>query len=285
MKASLLLLAALSAGQAPAQLIWTGHAATNTIEWSAKHLRVYNSTSKAPVLNIYSYLSSDFRRLSATPHDSYLRSEHAIDVKSLVGNYLSIGDVADLDFHGPHEDVSATFQTFDLQPSKTTKTDKPVVVKLTDIFPENAVYQALLEEKTLAQVLTQGNGKPADLAALLKALDGQDVTEDGKLLSVADQVALPTTVTGSPLRYHLTAKSPNRFAFYDYSDGIATVHLCLDSGWTGHTLELAIKLEVPERLRPIFQAAHARTSGFLMKDRNLIARPDATTVITFSEKH
>jgi len=283
MKAALLLLAALSAvAQNPAKLIWTGHIGSNTVEWSAKNLRVYISATKAHVLNLYAYFNSDFRRLSTPPHDSYLKVEHDIDLKSVVGNYLSISDVADVDFHGPHEDVSAIFQTFDLRPGKLSK---PVLAKLTDLFPESAVYQALLQEKSLAQVLTQGYGKPADLAALLKALDGQDVTEDGKLLTVADQVALPTTVAGSPRRYHFTAESPNRFALYDYADGTATVHLCLDSGRTGHTLELAIKLEVPERLRPIFEAAHTRKSGFLMKDRGVIASADAATVITLSEKH
>ena len=123
------------------------------------------------------------------------------------------------------------------------------------------------------------------MAALLKALDGQDVTEDGKLLSVADQIALPATVTGGARRYHFTTESPNRFALYDYSGGIATVHLCLDSGSTGHTLELAIKLPVPERLQAIFEAARTRKSGFLMKDRRLIAPEGQRAVIVFSEEH
>lgn len=281
MRATPLLLAiaaaALSAGQ---QQIWSGHTGGVAVEWSAKNIRAYEVGSKALNFDLYSYLNADFRRLSRPPHDSYLKCEHDVDLKSAVGNYLSISDVADLDFHGPHEEVTAIFRTFDLNRSKA---GKAFLIKLTDLFPEDAIYQALLQEKTLSQVLTQGS-KPSDLAGLLKVLDGQDVTEDGKLLSITDQVTLAQSVKGGPRRYHFTADSPNRFAIYDYADGVATIHLCLDSGWHGDTRELAIKLAVPERLRASFESARLRKSGFLMKDRALIAPQDAITLIAFSER-
>lgn len=258
-----LIAVAVVAIPASAQQIWTGHSAGTTIVWTAKNIRAYRTTSKYPVFNLYSYLLASFKNETADPRDIYVNAEDAVSIESLVGHILSIRDENYLEIG--REERQTRLLAFDLQRSVPTK---PASLKLTDIFPPNAIFAALMSEKRLHAALPKGSA-PTDLSSLLKILGDQPI-KDGTC------------------QYAVTTDFLQSFAIYDYANGFATVRLGLSNFLQvclGDMLEMDIQLEVPSSQRAGFEAAQRKKEGFLMKDRGIVATEDAKTEIAFTEHH
>ena len=129
-------------------------------------------------------------------------------------------------------------------------------MKLTDYFPEKAVFQALLADPGVKKALARREPplpqSPRSLGELYASFKDEPL-DDGEC------------------SYELPEDFLTRFAFHHLEEGNVAIRLalpCLGRGLPGpFYLELDLLLPVPETLKEPLALAQTRKAGFLMQDQ------------------
>jgi len=164
-----------------------------------------------------------------------------------VGRYLSYQESSSGYVPGAaHDWASTTFHTVDMA------TGKPV--KLTDLFPEAAIHQALMKDALVQQALA--GARPKNFQALVEALDGKQ-SPDGKYIFSRDMF--------------------ENFTFHHVKGNDVAIRLAIPYGvevYRGSLTQLGMYLPMPAELKTDLMRAADRTAGILMSDveKNLSGR-------------
>jgi hypothetical protein len=129
-------------------------------------------------------------------------------------------------------------------------------LEITNIFPPEDVYKALMNDALVKRALNQADLHPKNYYELKAALN----SDNGLGIPVIDAKA----------PYRLDGKLFNEFAFHHLEGDKVAVRMKTDQvGGADRNLitQIGILLPVPEKYRENFQAADRRENGqFLMKD-------------------
>lgn len=144
-------------------------------------------------------------------------------------------------------------------------------LRLTDLFPDAAVRDALWNDKIVRRALanTGLKTKPATAAKLVERLAFQ---------RYADKEEVEYTFTKDLL---------SQFAFHHLEGNRVAVRLCMPWGaeiYRFRSTELGILLPIPARLRQPLQAAAAGRSGFLTREARRRWKDRDTTLFDTEEK-
>lgn len=254
----------LTVGALPEKEIWSGKSDGFTIHWTPKDIRAIRLYGPGQV--VYS-LRGETRRT----HESWSREwdepgactlSKSAKVLSVVGPYLSMRhDTYSYCKGAAHPALLAEFKAMDLrQPEKE--------ITLTDIFPDDEVLKALLNDPIVKRTLGEDSteAQPKTTAQLLQMLSDKSL-EHRKCEYAFDNGLL------------------KRFAFHHVSGNRVAVRLSLSHGYEvcrGMLTELGIYLPVPQALKPHVEAARQRQAGFLMDHLSRISRSKQATVVEFS---
>jgi hypothetical protein len=160
-----------------------------------------------------------------------------VQMTSLVGKYLGVLETDSGYVPGAaHDWASTDLQTINLD------TGKPV--KLTDVFPEKDIYQALMNDPVVKKALN--GAKPRNLAELKTAV-GRYRSEDG--------------------RFTLEGLGDN-FSFHHVKGDKVAVRVSLPYGveaWRGNLTQLGLYLPIPEGLRRDLHRASTAEDGTGLK--------------------
>ncbi len=256
----------LFSGLSGAQTIWMGRSEDLTIFWSGHNIRVLSKDAKDPVFDLYASLEAEEHR--DTEHTSN-ETDWAIDwrvhVLTSVSGILCLREESAKQIGDAEPERRSQFKAYSLDRSKAAK---PESVKLTELFPEQAVYKALLGDKRIQETMAASQ-HPNDLAAVLNGESG-------------------ATIKDHDCQFAINPDFLESFALWDYANGETTVHLGLPnvgSDCMGETLEIEIKLDTPQNLRPALEAASLQQNGFLAAGLDRINPGNNPTLISFSHKH
>ena len=152
-----------------------------------------------------------------------------------------------------HPSLTNHFTVIDLKkPGGVSKKQ----VKLTDYFPEKAVYQALLADQGVQKALARREPplpqSPRSLSELYASLKDEPLDNGGS-------------------SYVLPEDFLTRFAFHHLEADKVAVRLALpyfSEVDRGHYLELDLLLPVPENLKEPLALAQTGKAGFLMQDQS-----------------
>jgi hypothetical protein len=216
---------------APAGIVWGGASGGHKVSWTTADIRAIGADGKA--ISVKDGLRQDMHADELGPGATAKASAR---VKSLVNGVLSVQWSHDSFVPGDaHPDTGKAFRTFNL-----AKGGAPM--KLTEIFPEEAIYKALMADAVVKQAL--GKAQPKDLAALEQALAYKTVKLKGH-------------------EYILDPELLSRFAIHHVEGTDAYVRLGLEAA-TGADREaftqIGLKLRIPEDQRAGYQAAEAAGS-------------------------
>lgn len=143
-------------------------------------------------------------------------------------------------------------------------------MKLTDYFPEEAIYQALLADPRVRR----------DLARREPPLSPPPRTL-GEIYALFKKLPLDDGESS----YELPEDFLTRFAFHHLEGDKVAVRLalpCLGQVNAGLNLELDLILPVPESLKESLALAQAGKAGFLMQDQKRLSE-GRDTIMRFTE--
>jgi hypothetical protein len=184
-------------------------------------------------------------------------------VLSVVGPIVSISDNSGCDCGGAHPSAATIYRALDL--SKSGEVDLGYegyqkhgkMAQLTDYFPEADILKALLADSLIQKALkSSGKRRPATLPALMKAIYLQPVPV-------------------GECAYELSDDLLTRFAFHHLENGQVAVRLGLTHAYEtcrGSSTEIGILLPIPAALKRQLAQAQSGTAGFLLKDKQKIAK-------------
>jgi hypothetical protein len=134
------------------------------------------------------------------------------------------------------------------------------IVKLTDIFEEADILNALLADPLVKEALGSSGSRPQTLSKLIE--------EFGAGASVTDKHC-----------YSVSEDMLTRFAFHHLENGKVAVRLGLSGAGPCREFltEIGILLPIPPTLKTALARADSGTEGFLMKDLKKISRDKVTT--------
>lgn len=248
------------------QNIWLGQDGLKTTFWSGRNIRVLSKDAKDPVFDLYSNLEAAAHRDTAKiSNDKDWAIDWRVHVLSSVAGILCLREEYAKTFGDEDQERRSQFRAYDLDHSKA---NKPVAARITDLFPESSVYQALSKEPRIAASLAASH-TPGDIAALLHSEGAPPIKDHDCQFAVGSDFL-------------------ESFAFFDYSNGQSTIHFGLPnvgSDCMGETLEIEIKLDTPQRLRAALEAASHQQGGFLADGLDHINPGNNPTLISFSHKH
>jgi uncharacterized protein YecT (DUF1311 family)/uncharacterized protein YgiM (DUF1202 family) len=168
---------------------------------------------------------------------------------SVVGTIASMKDMFEQHcqgfIHGFHQ-----FTTVDL-------TNLNEVVKLTDLFPESLILEALLADKLIKKALKNDKTQPSTLATLFEA-----VKQNRLIIRDAD--------LEQDCHFKFPENALTQFAFHHLNNNQVAVRLALlpssaNCQWS-HT-QIGIYLPIPPSLKWAFKQAKENQAGFLMENQ------------------
>ncbi len=249
-------------GQSPLkadQAIWVGESRGFKIVWTEADIKVHSlEFPNRIVFSARSLANQEFSRIKASEikygfKERYCEVVCSYKILAVAGPILSFFEGEDIDCEKTaHPSATNRFTTIDLKkPADVSKKR----VKLTDYFPEQAIYQALLADPRVRQALAGREPplppSPQSLAELYASLKDAPL-EDGEC------------------NYGLPKDFLTRFAFHHLAGDKVAVRLALPY-WgevcRGQYLELELLLPVPEILRESLALAQTGKAGFLMQDQ------------------
>lgn len=216
---------------APAGIVWGGASGEHKISWTTADIRALGADGK--VISVKDGLRKDMHADELGPGATAKASAR---VKSLVNGVLSVQWTHDSFVPGDaHPDTGKAFRTFNL-----AKGGAPM--RLTEAFPEEAIYKALMADGVIKQAL--GKAQPRDLAGLERAIAYKTVKLEGH-------------------EYVLDPELLSRFAIHHVEGSDAYVRLGLEAANGADRdafTQIGLKLAIPEDQRAGYQAAEAAGS-------------------------
>jgi hypothetical protein len=260
------------------KMIWTGRSGGFVFEWSASDITARSPQSPARVLFSAKSLAQKefaaFREASKDPDTGKMEKcsyERTFTVLAVVGSILSFSDG---DFtvceRAAHPGGELRYTTIDLakpggvgykelemevdlaQPGKA--------VKLTDLFDERDIFNALMADTVVKEALGTSGSRPRTLAELVEAFAAGASATDKLCYSVSEDIW-------------------TRFVFHHLENGKVAIRLGLPgAGPCRYNLtEIGILLPIPASLKTALAQAAAGKEGFLMKDQKKISRGQTTS--------
>ena len=178
---------------------------------------------------------------------------------SVVGTIASMKDTFEQHcqrfIHGFHQ-----FITIDL-------TNLNEILKLTDLFPESMILEALLADKIIKKVLKKNKTQPSTLGALFEAVEKNSlIIRDSELKE--------------DCHFKFSESVLTQFAFHHLNNNQVAVRLALlpssaNCQWS--QTQIGIYLPIPPSLKRSFKQAQNNQAGFLMKNLKSIAGEQKTT--------
>jgi hypothetical protein len=217
---------------APPGQVWAGASAGRNVSWTAADIRATLADGK-----VYSLRDDLAKQMHVADLGPGATAKASARVKSLVNGVLCVQWTHDSMVPGDaHPDSGKAFKAVNLA-------DPSQPIKLTALFPEAAIYQALMADPVVKQAL--GKERPKDLAALEQALAYKEVKLKGHT-------------------YVFDPELLGRFAIHHVEGGAAYVRLGLEAATSADRdafTQLGLKLAIPEDQREGYQAAEA--AGYL----------------------
>jgi len=249
--------------QKTAQPIWSGESGGFKIRWTDSDIQVRPLKSPNRVIfSARSLAQQEFARFKANEKKHGLKTRYCevvfrYKILSVAGSLMSFFEETGVDCEKTaHPSETNRFTVIDLKkPGGVSKKR----VKLTDYFPEKAIYQALLADPRVQKALARREPplpqSPRNLAELCAGLKFE-LLDDGEC------------------SYFVPEDFLTQFAFHHLEGDKVAVRLALPifgEVFRGHYLELNLLLPVPESLKEPLALAQAGKAGFLMQDQGRLA--------------
>lgn len=250
-------------GAGPGRTIWKGKSGKYAIEWSATNLKVTRAAGPRSVFDAAADAKTAWSGFVRNSNGAPMEAEFTYRLLSAVGPYLSLEEGVYCDCGGAHPTAVKRIRAIELDRSSL---GPPSPASLTSIFPERAVFAALMADPAVAKAL-RDDPKPESLAGLLQTLQDE-------------------TVKVKDCEYEFPGDLLSSFAFHDSQDGSVSVRLGLPSAvevCRGEMIQLGLTLPTPQARRAWFLEAKERRSGLLMVDAPRNGR-SAVTSFQFSQK-
>ncbi len=233
-------LSAARAQSSTARINWTCTSGGYRFRWTTRDLTAAAIATGKPAYSVAETVKREVGKPG--PDDVYTFYEVDFAPRSIVGSYLSYQRDDSWD-GGAHPSGNEQFVTVDVRNPKRR-------VRLTDLFPAEAIRKALLTDTVVKRVLKREKiATPATLDSLVKALSGQFFGGDDD-----SKYAFPPNLLED-------------FAFHHVENGMVAVRFLMPHGseiFRFQNTQLGILLPVPPRLRTAFIQASAGRSGALM---------------------
>jgi hypothetical protein len=256
-------------------VIWTGRSGGFTIQWSAKD--IIARRAGAVIFSAKSLAQSGFKEFRDINTDSTTGQadkcvyQRNFTLLSVVGSIISFRDNYYSSCEGEAHPAGETrYTAIDLaKPGAVSYKDEMEfdlsdpgkAVKLTDIFDETDIFNALRADSLVREAYADSPEGPRSLSELVESFGG----------SVSEKHC-----------YSVDRDLFTRFAFHHLENGKVAVRL----GFSGagpcreYLTEIGILLPIPPSLKTALAQADAGTEGFLMKDLKKISN-GRTTKLSF----
>jgi hypothetical protein len=250
-------------GAGPGRTIWKGKSGEYAIEWSTTNLKATRAANPQLVFDAAADAKTQWSSFVRNSKGASMEAEFTYALLSAVGSYLSLEEGVYCDCGGAHPTAVKRFRAIDLDHGAH---GPPSPASLTSIFPERAVFTALMVDPIVAKALG-AESKPESLAALLQTLRDE-------------------TAKVKDCEFEFPGDLLSSFAVYDSKEGSVSVRLGLPAAvqaCRGEMIQLGLALPAPQALRASFVDAKERRSGLLMVDSPRNGR-SAVTSLKFSQK-
>ena len=260
--------------QETTSVIWAGESGGFKIRWTDSNIQVHPLKSpNRVVFSARSLAQQEFARIKASEKKYGLKERYceivaSYGIFSVVGSILSLFEGGDVYCEETaHPSHTSRYIAIDLKkPGGFTKKR----VKLTDYFPEEAIYQALLADPRVRR----------DLARREPPLSPSPRTL-GEIYALFKKLPLDDGESS----YELPEDFLTRFAFHHLEGDKVAVRLalpCLGQVNAGLNLELDLMLPVPESLKESLALAQTGKAGFLMQDQKRLSE-GRDTIMRFTK--
>jgi len=240
--------------------IWHGRVNDLKIQWTESDIRVFNQDDKNPVFSARALAEQDFQQLEPRFRENDCIYQRQFNILSIVGNIASFKDVESLTCQTSSNSFENTrFFALNLRNGRE--------VKLTDLFSETNIFNALLKDFLIQQNLSHHLKEPKTFENLRKILNRQDILFNDCV-------------------YNFDSVLP-QFAFHYLKNNKVFVRLGLSSALKNCRfahIERTVYLPIPKELKSIFIRAKSRKAGFLMAQAQKIAKARSTTIRFSPEK-
>jgi hypothetical protein len=269
------------ASTAQQRTIWTGRSGGFLFQWSATDISARPAAGANRVLFSAKTLAqrgfAEFLAASKDPETGEVEKcsyDRTFTVLSVVGPVISLRDnnysACERAAHPGGEtrytaiDLARDGSVFYKQDQMDVDLANPgKVAKLTDIFDETDILNALLADPLVREALAGSENKPRSLDEFVEAFAGASGVTGKHCYSVAEDMF-------------------TRFAFHHLENGKVAVRLGLSGAGPCREFltEIGILLPIPASLKTALAQAESGKEGFLMKDQKRISR-ERTTTFTF----
>jgi hypothetical protein len=269
---------AMLGSTAQQRMIWTGRSGGFLFQWSATEISARPASGARGVLFSAKTLArrgfAEFLAASKDPETGEVEKcsyDRTFTVLSVVGSIISLRDnnfsACERAAHPGGEtrytaiDLAREGGVFYKQEQMDVDLANPgKVAKLTDIFDETDILNALLADPLVREALAGSESKPRSLGEFVEAFAGASGVTGKHCYSVAEDMF-------------------TRFAFHHLENGKVAVRLGLSGAGPCREFltEIGILLPIPASLKTALAQAESGKEGFLMKDQKRISRERTTT--------
>lgn len=254
------------------RMIWTGRSAGFTIQWSTTDINARRAGG-ALLFSAKSLAQTGFKEFRDINTDSTTGQadkcvyQRNFTLLSVVGSIISFRDNNYSSCEGEAHPAGETrYTAIDLvKPGAVSYKDEMEfdlndpgkAVKLTDIFDETDIFNALRADSLVKEAFADSPSQPRSLNELVESFGGQ----------VSDKHC-----------YSVDRDMFTRFAFHHLENGKVAVRL----GFSGagpcreYLTEIGILLPIPPSLKTALAQAESGKEGFLMKDLKKISNGHTT---------
>jgi hypothetical protein len=254
------------------RLIWTGRSGGFTIQWSATDINARRAGGPA-LFSAKSLAQSGFKEFrdvntdGATGQADKCIYQRNFTLLSVVGSIISFRDNYYTSCEGEaHPGGETRYTAIDLvkpgavsykEEMEFDLNDPGQAVKLTDIFDETDIFNALRNDSLVKEALADSPSQPRSLSELVESFGGD----------VSDKHC-----------YSVDRDMFTRFAFHHLENGKVAVRLGLSGAGPcrENLTEIGILLPIPPSLKTALAQADAGKEGFLMKDLKKISNGQTT---------
>lgn len=273
--------------------IWNIRSRNKLLSWTTKDFYIISNNKKQPVFspsfkefheqgvkNVRDFLQKNNAKYGGQSQIK-VSSEAYVIVKSIVGSIITFEVSYRSIAEGGTDSVDTWWLTLDLaksgiiEPFSAIDGENPDcnrIIELSEIFPENQILSALLDNPEVKHTINLQNRKNP-----IKSL--KDLFSNGGKYTGVKYEDTPRLEIGSD-GYFLTDYSLEHFVFDRIENDKVIVQLALTRTETrSYEVQfLEVELPIPTNLKNALRLAESREIGFLGKDSQKIANGNKTTI-------
>ncbi len=245
------------------EIYWQGTSEGFNIRWTDKDIYVEKDGKTQKLFSTY----VDYLFSQQTPKlkslKIYCSSRISANILSIVGNLMTI-EINNMTFCPPeaHPSDEPLWIVVDLNKLENAKFNKPFgnSIKLTDIFSDKDVLEAMLENEEIKQAMNEidTNYKPKTAIELARWFRIKEETWD------SDKVSYYGDTANFARKGQLNENSLSDFSFEKVEDDYVFVNLGLQPVNRSSDLPtLSVKLKIPDKIKHNFESANSKQNGFL----------------------